>query len=120
MGIITYRYPLAGKELITMATGKRDAHSVIQVSELHRTPGRVLRRVAVEKQRLVIERGGYPVAVLIPFDEYETEAERALEALAAEVRPRVKAAGLTEEQVVDDLRAIRKRRHEAGRGKAKR
>jgi prevent-host-death family protein len=100
-----------GKENKSMPTRKQNAHSVIQVSELHRTPGQIMRRVAVQKERLVIERAGYPVAVLIPFDEYETEAEQALENLAAEVRPRVKALGLTEQQVVDDIRAIRKRRH---------
>ena len=102
-----------------MPARKQNAHSVIQVSELHRTPGQVIRRVAVEKERLVIERAGYPVAVLIPFDEYETEAEQALEKLVAEVSPRVKALGLTEQQVVDDIRAIRKRRHLDKNGKAK-
>ena len=102
-----------------MPARKQNSHSVIQVSELHRTPGQVIRRVAVEKERLVIERAGYPVAVLIPFDEYETEAEQALEKLVAEVSPRVKALGLTEQQVVDDIRAIRKRRHLHKNGKAK-
>lgn len=102
-----------------MPARKREAHSVIQVSELHRTPGQIIRRVAVEKERLVIERGGYPVAVLIPFDEYETEAEQALDRLAAEVGPKVKAMGLTEEQVVNDIRAIRKRRHLPTNVKAK-
>lgn len=102
-----------------MPTRKRDAHSITQVSELHCTPGRIIRRMAVEKERLVIERAGYPVAVLIPFDEYETEAEQALEELAAEVRPRAKAIGSTEQQVVDDLRAIRKRRHQEKHGKTK-
>jgi prevent-host-death family protein len=102
-----------------MPARKRDAHSVIQVSELHRTPGQIIRRVAVEKERLVIERGGYPVAVLIPFDEYQTEAEQALGKLAVEVSPRVKAMSLTEQQVVDDIRAIRERRHQAKHAKAK-
>ena len=100
-------------------TRKLEAHSVIQVSELHRTPGQIIRRVAVEKERLVIERGGYPVAVLIPFDEYETEAEQALDRLAVEVAPKVKAMGLTEKQVVDDIRSIRKRRHQQQNGKEK-
>ena len=102
-----------------MPPRKQNAHSVIQVSELHRTPGQIMRRVAVQKERLVIERAGYPVAVLIPFDEYETEAEQALEKLAADVRPRVKALGLTEQQVVDDIRAIRKRHHLEKHGKTK-
>jgi prevent-host-death family protein len=102
-----------------MPATKREAHSVIQVSELHRTPGRVIRRVAVEKERVVIERGGYPVAVMIPFDEYETDAEQALEALVEEVSPRARALGLTEAQVVDDLRAIRKRRRQTRHAKAK-
>ena len=102
-----------------MPARKYQAHSVIQVSQLHRTPGQILRRVAVEKERLVIERGGYPVAVLIPFDEYETEAEQTLGQLAADAAPRVKAMGLTEQQVVADLRAIRQRRHRASHAPAK-
>jgi prevent-host-death family protein len=117
--MLTQLYPIVTKEMVNMPARKRDVHSIIQVSELHRTPGQIIRRVAVEKERLVIERAGYPVAVLIPFDEYETEAKQALEKLAMDVSPRVKAMGLTEEQVVDELRAIRKRRHQAKHGKAK-
>jgi prevent-host-death family protein len=117
--MITQVYPLMRKEVATMPAQKREAHSVIQVSQLHRTPGQIIRRVAVEKERLVIERAGYPVAVLIPFDEYESEAEQALDKLAADTRPRVKAMGLTEAQVVDDLRAIRKRRYQTKHGQAK-
>jgi hypothetical protein len=59
------------------------------------------------------------VAVLIPIDAYQTEAEQALEKLAAQVSPRVKARRLTEEQVDDDLRPIRTRRHQAIYGKAR-
>jgi prevent-host-death family protein len=108
-------------EFVQMPRPKHESHSVIPVSELHRTPGQVLRRVAVEKERVVIERGGYPVAVMIPFDEYETEAEaeQALAQLNADLSPRFKALGLTEEQIVDELRAIRKRRHQAINAKAK-
>ena len=109
-----------GKEYNSVPVRRRIAHSVIQVSELHRTPGQIIRRVAVEKERLVIERAGYPVAVLIPFDEYETEAERALDLLVEEVGPQLRAMGLTEEQVVNDIRAIRKRRHQENHGKEKR
>src|SRR6185369_17900590 len=100
MGIGAQEYPLMGSEVLIMSTRKQHPTSVIQVSELHRTPGQVIRRVAVQKERLVIERGGYPVAVLIPFDEYQSEAAQALDQLAAQVRPQVKALGLTEDQMV--------------------
>ena len=45
--------------------------ATITASELQRTSGKILRRVAVDKERLIIERAGYPVAVVLPFEEYE-------------------------------------------------
>jgi prevent-host-death family protein len=44
---------------------------VIKASELHRAAGKVLKRVAINDEHLVVERDGYPVAVMIPYQEYE-------------------------------------------------
>ena len=44
---------------------------VITASDLQRSSGKVLRRVAVGNEHLVIERAGYPVAVLLSYQEYE-------------------------------------------------
>ncbi|MCZ7673639.1 MAG: type II toxin-antitoxin system Phd/YefM family antitoxin, partial [Chloroflexi bacterium] len=45
--------------------------AVIKASELQRSSGKVLKRAAVSNEHLVIERAGYPVAVMISFQEYE-------------------------------------------------
>lgn len=44
---------------------------VITASDLQRSSGKVLKRVAVGNEHLVIERAGYPVAVLLSYQEYE-------------------------------------------------
>ena len=48
-----------------------NTQAVIKASELQRSSGKVLKRVAVGNEHLVIERAGYPVAVMISFQEYE-------------------------------------------------
>jgi prevent-host-death family protein len=95
--------------------------SIIQASELYRAGGKVLRRVAVDKQRLVVERDGYPVAVLVPYPEYkqERQIQARLQAnkLMDELKRISRKQGLDnvsdEEAMTDALRAVR----EARRGK---
>lgn len=81
---------------------------IIKASELHRAAGKMLKRVALEAEHLVVERDGYPVAVLLSFSEYE-ELMR-LRALATH-RNLVLALGkeaeeqdLNEKQLLDDLK----------------
>lgn len=45
--------------------------STINASELHRAAGKMLKRVALQDEHLVVERDGYPVAVLLSYPEYE-------------------------------------------------
>ena len=53
--------------------------ATITASDLQRQSGSVLRRVALDQEHLVIERSGYPVAVLLSYQEYEElMRERAL------------------------------------------
>lgn len=52
----------------------------IPATELNVRSGNVLRRVAVDREHIVIERSGYPLAVIIPVHDYQQLAER-------EVRP---------------------------------
>lgn len=42
----------------------------IPATELNLRAGNVLRRVAVDREHVVIERTGYPLAVIIPFHDY--------------------------------------------------
>src|SRR5947199_8595530 len=45
--------------------------AVIRASELYRSGGKVLRRVAVGKESLIVESNGYPIVALLPYAEYE-------------------------------------------------
>jgi prevent-host-death family protein len=52
--------------------------AVIRASELYRSGGKVLRRVAVGKESLIVESNGYPIVALLPYAEYEAfKRERA-------------------------------------------
>jgi prevent-host-death family protein len=44
--------------------------SKVNASELHRSAGKLLKRVALQDETLVVERDGYPVAVLMSYPEY--------------------------------------------------
>lgn len=84
--------------------------SVIKASELHREAGKVLKRVALGDEHLVVERDGYPIAVLMSYDDYEQfeqlRRERALAAHKELVRALGEEAerqGLTEEQLTAEL-----------------
>lgn len=51
--------------------------SVIPATELNRRSGEVLRRVALHHEHILIQRDGYPLAVIIPISEYKKSAGRA-------------------------------------------
>jgi prevent-host-death family protein len=48
-----------------------DRKNAIRSSELQRSVGKVLKRVAVDGESLIVERDGYPVAVMLPYHVYE-------------------------------------------------
>jgi prevent-host-death family protein len=43
----------------------------IPATELNLRAGNVLRRVAVDREHIIIERNGYPIAVMIPIHDYQ-------------------------------------------------
>ncbi|MEW6569463.1 MAG: type II toxin-antitoxin system Phd/YefM family antitoxin [Chloroflexota bacterium] len=90
--------------------------AVVTASELRRSSGKILKRVAVAKDHLVVEREGYPVAVMMPFEEYEQlMRERALMAhrdLAITLGKEAERKGLTEEQLMEELEASKRRVYE--------
>jgi prevent-host-death family protein len=43
----------------------------IPATELNLRAGNILRLVAVDRQHVIIERNGYPIAVMIPIHDYE-------------------------------------------------
>lgn len=52
-------------------SAKRQTSSITS-STLQQKIGTVLRRVAVDGEHIIVERNGYPVAVLIPVGDYKT------------------------------------------------
>jgi gamma-glutamyl:cysteine ligase YbdK (ATP-grasp superfamily) len=92
--------------------------ATIKASELNRAPGVVLRRVAVDKEQIIVERGGYPIAIISPYEVGRAQAEQLLEALTQELQPQAEQQGLTEAQALARLRQIRKTAHRKKYGKA--
>lgn len=48
----------------------------IPATELNLRAGNVLRRVAVDREHIIIERTGYPLAVIIPIQDYKRLTEK--------------------------------------------
>ena len=92
--------------------------AVIRASELYRSGGKVLRRVAVDKESLIVESNGYPIVALLPYAEYEEfKRERArLEAdkFMAEQQVMAQKLGVDkrsdEEVMIDALQAVEETR----------
>jgi prevent-host-death family protein len=88
------------------------AKAVITASELHRAAGKALKRVAVDHEHLVVERDGYPVAVMISYQEYEQlmreRAKAALRESVLTLGPEAEWQGLTEEELLEELKETRR------------
>jgi prevent-host-death family protein len=80
---------------------------VINASELHRSAGKILKRVALNDEHLVIERDGYPVAVMISYHEYDDlmreKAAKLLRQLTRSLGEEAERQGLTEEKLLEEM-----------------
>jgi prevent-host-death family protein len=96
--------------------------AVVKASELQRASGQVLKRVAVNKEHLVVERDGYPVAVMMSYPEYEQlmreRAEVRHRDLVAKVGQEMEQQGLTEEHLLTELEATKRQVVEEKYGRA--
>jgi prevent-host-death family protein len=45
--------------------------STVTATALQQQVGQVTRRVYKDKEHIIVERGGFPIVVIIPIDEYE-------------------------------------------------
>jgi prevent-host-death family protein len=89
------------------------AHEVvIKASEGHRAFGKLLRRVYRTDDRLIVERDGFPVAVLMSYQEYQKiKRDLALEAFERFSRPfgrDIEEQGLSEDALLAELKESRK------------
>lgn len=97
----------------------------VNASQLQRASGKILRRVAVQKQNLVVKSNGYPIAAMIPYNEYEQMkrlvAAQAMREHMDELAKISRASGLDkisdEEAMTDALKAVEELRREKRRKK---
>ncbi|MBP6016127.1 MAG: type II toxin-antitoxin system Phd/YefM family antitoxin [Candidatus Promineofilum sp.] len=86
--------------------------TIITASDLQRASGSVLKRVALGGEHLIIERAGYPVAVILSYPEYEAlMRERALTGhreLVIAMSQEAERQGLTEEQLMAELKEVKR------------
>ena len=79
----------------------------IKASEGHRAFGKLLKRVYRSEEHLIVERDGFPVAVLMSYQEYQKLLrERALAThreLVRELGEQAELQGLTEEGLMAQL-----------------
>ena len=94
--------------------------TVINASELHRAAGKMLKRVALQDEHLVVERDGYPVAVLLSYPEYEDLMQlRALamhRELVKTLGQEAERQGLSEEQLMAELEKDKRKAYKAAYG----
>jgi len=63
--------------------------ATIKASEGHRAFGRLLKRVFGSDEHLIVERDGFPVAVIMSYQEYERLSQQGTETMPEEPLPAV-------------------------------
>jgi prevent-host-death family protein len=80
---------------------------VIKASEGHRSFGKLLKRVYCSDEHLVVERDGFPVAVLMSYQEYEKlrrqQALVAFEQFSRSLGAELERQGVSEEEALAEL-----------------
>jgi prevent-host-death family protein len=96
---------------------------VIPASELHRSAAKTIKRVALNDEHVVVERDGYPVAVMLSYQEYERiMRERAAtlhRKLARALGAEAERQGITEENLMEELEEDKRQVFEERYGKSK-
>jgi len=81
--------------------------NVVPITELHCRLGGIVRRVALNKEHIVVEKGGLPVVVMLSMAEYEELLAcwrvNELKELARELGREAERQGYTEEQMMIEL-----------------
>jgi len=95
--------------------------AVIKASEGHRSFGKLLKRVYTSDEHLIVERDGFPVAVLMSYQEYKKllreQALSAFERFSREFGHDLELRGVTPEQLLSDLEQDKQELYEAKYGK---
>ncbi len=80
--------------------------------------GEIIRRVCKGGETLVVERGGLPVLVMMPLQEYKALRERRFAAFSRQVGQAAERQGLTEEQLMQELEEDKQAVYQEAYGKA--
>ena|SRR5204863_5064637 len=96
--------------------------AVIKASEAHRAFGKLLKRVYRSDEHLIVERDGFPVAVLLSYQEYERlsqqRATAAFEKFSKPLGQEIEGQGLTEEQMLVELDQVKREVYEEQYGRS--
>ena len=86
--------------------------STVPASEGHRGFGKLLKRVYGSDEHLIIERDGFPVAVMMSYQEYEKleklYGEAVLKRFGRALGKDVEAQDLTEDELLAQIKDSRK------------
>jgi prevent-host-death family protein len=95
--------------------------AIVQATEGHRSFGQLLKRVYSSDEHLVVERDGFPVAVLLSYQEYQRlnrqGAIAAFERFSREFGHAIEQQGITEEELLASLKKSRQAVYEETYGK---
>jgi prevent-host-death family protein len=90
----------------------KSAVTTVPATEVRQHFGEMLRRVYRDKEQLVVEKDGLPIAAIVSHAEFEEyrrmKAVALLDKLGRSVGEEMKAKGLSEEQVLADLETTQK------------
>lgn len=86
--------------------------TIISATEGHRSFGKLLKRVFRSDEHLIVERDGFPVAVLMSYQEYEKlrgqQAVDAFQRFSRELGREVERQGISEEELLGELKRVRR------------
>lgn len=89
-----------------------DKQTVVTATEGHREFGKLLRRVYESHEHLVVERDGFPVAVLMSYHEYQAllgnQSRANLEQLNRTLSKVAEEENITEETLLRDVKVNRR------------
>ncbi|HIC95737.1 TPA: type II toxin-antitoxin system Phd/YefM family antitoxin [Candidatus Bipolaricaulota bacterium] len=77
--------------------------ATITATEAKNRFGEVIRRVYKNGETLIVERGGLPVVVIMPIQEYQATREEYFVRFSRQLGQAAERQGLTEEQLLQEL-----------------
>lgn len=90
--------------------------AVINATEGHRSFGKLLKRVYNSDEHLVVERDGFPVAVMMSYQEYQEFQQRqalvAFDRFSREFGDELERRGITEDELLAELEKDRQELYE--------